>query len=67
MDFQFDIQNVEASQLKTGDYIMYGGRTIQVTENKIFDGHMKCSIKTIHVGLFNINVTRTFSFLKKFL
>jgi translation elongation factor P/translation initiation factor 5A len=36
MDFQFDIQNVEASQLKTGDYIMYGGRTIQVTENKNF-------------------------------
>lgn len=48
-DFQFDIQNVEAAQLKTGDCILYENWTIRVLENKISKtgkhGHMKCTIE----------------------
>ncbi len=49
MDFQFDICNTEASQLKVGDYILYDGWTVRIIDNKIHKtgkhGHMKCTIE----------------------
>ena len=49
MNFDFTIQNVTASSVKTGDYILYDGWTVRVIENRIAKtgkhGHMKCSIE----------------------